>query len=355
MKNCRNITSIELNPDFYDEECGQVFKPKNKQIFQLIIKYCNNLYEIESDFRKLSKNTIKQFCDKFGSNLKKIKFRINPHFYRSDYRFLNSCPKLSSIKTYRLDTIFVKNKLLVNNLKSISFNYCSKDMIKTGIFIENNINTLQVFEFRGVSFDLSENDFKYLFKLLPKLIKLKSLSIDCNEVTEALLVNTLRELSINCKQLKKLRLEIDNSIKKFSQRILNSINSLNNLKILDLNLRISLTSETVIKSKTLTHLSFTDIFTERKSEISLINDSFFESIDKYLPELQYIYIYCMNSYLTENTFNSLSKLSKLQTIKLFGNNFKEINQLMINRLREKGPKIKVIEVKNCIEYQLSFM
>jgi len=95
-----------------------------------------------------------------------------------------------------LDAIFYGNELLVNNLKSISFDYKSKDRTRIGILIANSLDTLEIF--KVITYAIS--DYQYLFNLLSNLTKLKSLSIVCDEVNEDLLVNTLNELAIKSEE-----------------------------------------------------------------------------------------------------------------------------------------------------------
>ncbi len=47
-----------------------------------------------------------------------------------------------------------------------------------------------------------------------------------------------------------------------------------------------------------------------------MNHIFFEDIDKYLPQLKHLDIMFDNNEITDKAFNSLSKLSKLQTLRI---------------------------------------
>ena len=109
LKNCPNITSIVINNGF---------KTNINLLFELIIKYCNNLYEIEFTItaftdEPLSLYTIIAFCHKFGSELKKIKFKK-----LSDTKvkhFLRFCPNLTHLSIEYLNHIFDGNEVFVKN------------------------------------------------------------------------------------------------------------------------------------------------------------------------------------------------------------------------------------------------
>jgi hypothetical protein len=47
-----------------------------------------------------------------------------------------------------------------------------------------------------------------------------------------------------------------------------------------------------------------------------MNDNFFENIDKHLPQIKHLDITVDNRIITDRAMNSLSKLSKLQSIKI---------------------------------------
>ena len=109
----------------------------------------------------------------------------------------------------------------------------------------------------------------------------------------------------------------------------------------DLSLKIDvvITSEIFNNLRNLTHLSL---------DFQLYEE-FFESIDKYLPKLQSIELE-FHSDITEQTFKSLSKLSKLQTIKfkIYSVYKFQFNESVINGFIRKSPKIKSIYCQNLL-------
>ena len=77
-------------------------------------------------------------------------------------------------------------------------------------------------------------------------------------------------------------------------------------------------------------------------QIFISNEKFFESIEENLPKLQYLKLYSIDC-LTDNTINSLSKLSKLKYIEL-----KSMNNyltLSISAKHNSGRRQKIPQVQ----------
>ena len=326
VKNCPNITSI----DFRYIRCID-------QILQIVIKYYNTLSEIKVHLYKTSESIGNEFFLKFGSNLKKVDFS-----YDSALNTLKFCPNVTDLTVREMKDVFnPQNKIYCKKLKAFEFEYRSEDMNRIEVLIENNKRSLETIEVY-IFGNKSEKSLKVLFNSLTKLSKLKSLRISgFGSELRKIFINSVKDLAINCKLVKKigLSLEFINSIE-INLKIFQVLKSFVNLKILLIKLflnefgnykKFSITSNELNGLQNLTHLSL-------NSENLLITDSFFTSIDKYLPKLQSIQ--CWNTDITEQSFDSLSKLSKLQTIFLSKINKWEINESVLKQLVNKCLKLK---------------
>ena len=100
-----------------------------------------------------------------------------------------------------------------------------------------------------------------------------------------------------------------------------------------------LMSESLNRCKRLTHLTLNLYSYE-------INDIFFTSIDKHLPKLQYLSQ--RDAKLTDIALNSLTKLTKLQTFRVYNKHRKNISETAVNDVIEKCPKIIEINFRSLL-------
>ena len=171
LKNCPNITSIFIR------------LPENQRhinkVFELIIKYCNKLNEIEFSTNGLTLNTIEKFCHKFGSKMKKNDFN-NRKLTDIDTilnKFYKLCPNLTHLYVRRLTNAFNENEVLYKNFKSIEFIYFSEDKRRLEALIKSNKNSLQSIKV-NIGFEVNESDLKVLFKSIESVPNLKCFSLN---------------------------------------------------------------------------------------------------------------------------------------------------------------------------------
>jgi hypothetical protein len=113
--------------------------------------------------------------------------------------------------------------------------------------------------------------------------------------------------------IKKFKLVFDNCYKLNIKRTYDSLNFFKNLNHLDLNLDFAdeeineISCESLKELKLLTHL---------KLQNPVMNDIFFGEIDKHLPQLKHLDITFDKNGITDKALNSLSKLSKLKTLRI---------------------------------------
>ena len=189
--------------------------------------------------------------------------------------------------------------------------------------IECNKNSLQSIKV-NINTYVNESDLNVLFKSFEKIVKLKCFSME-SMISYGL--NTSVELipfigNIN-KNLNKLDLIIYRT-HHLIENIIKIIDDFKSLKSLSLTITsFEMNDYFILMSKHFNHLKN---LLHLKLYISrhLINDQFFESIDEYLPKLQSIE--CNYTTITEQTFQSMSKLKNLQTIRL---NINSDNRLLL--------------------------
>ena len=229
LKNFPNITSICLQE-------VHIFNVYINDMFELIIKYCNKLSEIEFSITGLKSDLMEMFCKKFGSNLKTIRIYGSVKSYGYIQESLKLCPNLSQLSVHKLNDVFDGNRVLFKKLKSIDFEYISEDTTRIDKFIECNKNSLQsiaitVKDKRADQSVVKERDLKVLFKSLEKVSELKVFSFKSFDIN--MLSNTLKFIN-ECKRLK--RLSLDFKSKDIFVFTSNQLKELKNLKHLTINI-----------------------------------------------------------------------------------------------------------------------
>ena len=333
LENCPNITSILIMTD----------ERYINELFERIIKYCNNLYEMQFSIKGLSIDTMKRFCLKFGPKLKRIKFFFEDNTLCQ--QFLKFCPNLRQLSINRLNCIFDGNEILCQKLKSIEFYYSSEDKTRFDSLVESNKKSLESLRI-VVNYDVIESDLKVLFKSIAKLTELKSFKFTLNYITininYILFIDFLEDLAKNCKLLEILELNVIYLMtEKISQYFFNAFTKIKTLKSLSLiNSGINMNSREIISSKEFNELKHLKHLKLRNC--CRLTNKFFDSIDEYIPQLQTIECDCEPN-ITEKAFQSLAKARSLQKIK-FDINCRTLNfnELHIKHFIENSTKIDLI-------------
>ena len=345
LKNCRNITSIDFN------KYGINYKSFRNidKLFHLFNIYCNNLSKIYFQNHSIGSSfkSFEIFCRKFGPNLKMFENYNKNYLF---YDFIKFCPNLTQLSVKHLRDVFrTENQVFCSKLKSFKFYWISSDNSKFDSFIESNRKSLQSISISFEKYNAIESDINIIFNSLSKLTKLKSLSLSLDYYSKPIemsFVNKLEILSKNCKELKKLYFDVCcDAIEVFEYIFLTitKFKSLENLSIRMSRFRTKyiLSSKLFNKLENIKHLSFVS----NLSDI-IISDTFFESIDRYLPKLQSLRIESPKTDITGKSFKYLSKLPKLHSIELhfdcdykFKFNESDIKQFIINSLKINSIKL----------------
>ena len=217
---------------------------------------------------------------------------------------------------------FEENQFCIKNMKSISitisYNIRGIELFKS--FVENNKNTLRsiaiyIKEDRSVinnqGFALVQNDSKMYFKELVKVRQLHSLRISCHSLNFSI-IDYFKQLADICPNLTKISVDIIEDISPLFPKFFESLEDFKELKVLNIFYGFVKGFESfpfkILKPPKKCHklmeLSITGNL--------LISDEFFDSIHTNLPKLQSII--CKKTYITDKTFQSLSKLSNLKRI-----------------------------------------
>ena len=324
VKKCPNIKSFE---DYFT----------NDSQIDLILKYCNNLNEFDSDLLQISDQKRDSFAAKFGQKL----ISINTTKEELDW-VQESFPRIKI-----LNVMFKLNSdqlvaIRFRNLKKLSI--CSSDSEDIQTFEQNFIqfidNNKRLTHF-NINFDFKfANSFEVFFKNIINLNCLESLQINSKCDITPITIG-LRQLSQNLK-LKSLSVGVSiNSL----PNIMNFLSEVNKFKALErlgfcLNLKniedVNLFEDNFNGLQSLTHLSI------NISNIGQnIDNNILHNIENSLPGIRSLKLTGIwPGYLTAI---SLSRLQYLEYLQMNCN--KDIRDLIIKLVINNCKKIKTIDIK----------
>ena len=332
LKKWSNLTAIHLLNDIENKE----------EVFQLILKYVKHLTKITANFADLSETTLKQFCHKFGSDLKSLKLSSVKGESKDILRF---CPNIEVLDfSYRFSDIFGENEILLKRLKKICFRFTSCDEKSLHLFVDNYKYTLKTLKVRHSAKTSQEvNGLIGEIARLPKLNRL--VILQSNESVDNSFVEQFSKIGENCRQLSSLEIQLNMNSSDVKYNLFKALNKFESLEKLNLSLISTLESKPFVLTskmlnKNLTHLTI-DGFVCKGIPF---DDQFFADIDKYLPKLQDLSLDCLD--ITDKTFESLSKLSDLSCIQFCGMTDTLISKSVVMEVIRKCLKLNDIHFNN---------
>ena len=265
--------------------------------------------------------------------------------------FREAFPKLEELK--------IENTVYSNDLLSIRFNSLKKlDVFITDIsespetfeknfkqFIENNkrLTHLTILLYLN-----NENLLDSVFKYILQLDQLVYLNIGGHQLSIMDIIVNLRQLSDKCLKIKSLCLCSSvyryNNIESLDQ-LKSLMTEVNKFKALErLGFRLNLEDYEHLKLfeeyfnglQSLTHLTI--IYNNRMAK-DLLKD-----IDIYLPKLRVLCVTYAPIEVSEQTVNSLARLSRLESLRFNVNN-ESIRDLIIDKITKNCTKIKSFYIK----------
>lgn len=341
LKKCKALTEIAFDCEFNNREFA----------LKAITKHCSHLKKISLNFHDISEHIVKDFGHKFGQQLIAIDFGLSNYSQINgnefDYhhkRLIQICPNLQTLKGVKL-SYFITNDVSLPKLKVLKLYYEESDQKLVQSFIDiyrHQLKTLHILN--GIFW--SENTFHLLLKLIKNcnnLEELKLTSIKIKEYSPEMFEN-INSIGLNCKRLKRfcLSAQIESLI---VSNLLKSISQYESVECLELvtygsNFAVEPKDKISVKAlqscKQLTHLSLMSLN---------LSDNFFDDIHLYLPQLTHLNI-SFNDEITNNTMNSLSKLTRLSVLIIRASKKRFLSRERIDegmcKLIEKCPQLRSI-------------
>ena len=343
---------IPQRGDHNIESCKQLFQkyPKLNRIsiysyeyksdlFEAIIKYCHNLTHIHfKNSTPIETEVQRKFFDKFGHQLMCLSIAHT----NIDYDLI----KAPNIEELIIDLFDRKlSKMKFNRLKRFEIQwYYWYDFDFLVLFIENNGKTLKHLDIVS-RYPINDKErTKRLLKTIKKSKDLIHLGIDIEfGINEESFTDYWKQIAINCKQIKSLKLRLKNTESlRINDSMLSILKQFKRLKRLYLKLHFEDEDESDIHFhpfqdlkglQGLTHLTIrVMVYRNHPNGRSLssrnqnFNEKILTDIDINLPKLQYLNIeFRFNA--NEWTAQVLSRLISLQTIYVYIRNVEIVPQI----------------------------
>ena len=272
------------NAKYFEQNCVIT-----DEIIEAIIENCNNLTHIFFGRKVLiGKEVQKKFFDKFGHKL----ISIDDGRQNTDFTLIKA-PNIEELTVCSFEPQL--SQIEFNKLKSFTGLVYAINLDSFEVFIENNTKTLKYLD---IYFEEKIDDEQSAIKLLEIITKSKNL-VHLNiyfeiNINEQIFINCLNGISINCQQIKSLKLSLEvNESLRLNDELLSILQKFKQLKRLDLHLIYRGLNETIqyhpiedfLEFNGLTHLTL-NIFV---AFVELIpNEEILTDIDINLPKLKYL-------------------------------------------------------------------
>ncbi|CAG2104855.1 unnamed protein product [Medioppia subpectinata] len=294
---CRRITSR------YEEHIPEVLN-----IFR---DNCRHLREIYCNVWPNSEQTMS------SGQWSPLVTQIGAIYSLPDRQWLIPYHRLSHLRINSLEDIFDTTlQLFATNLRTFELKtHSSRDRHRLSAFVAQNecLKSLAVNCFR---FDFLFPD--YLPEIcghLSRLTQLRELSLgfDIRNLNDSL-NNSLRTIGVNCKQLKRLSLQLSPIDPKSPLKI-----SLDLLKVYHTLKRLRLEVYAAIDDQLLDPLRHCKRLTHLELYISEMTANVLKDLHQYCPRLQYLFIRDFNSIIDTECLSHISRLPALQTLVIYCN------------------------------------
>ena len=200
------------------------------EIIGAIVENCNNLTHIQFTYRLMDGYFEKKFFDKFGHKLISLDISYSENLSST----LTKATNIEELTLQWFDSQLSQIKF--NRLKKFKVSYLTYEKLDSFVvFIENNTKTLKHLDiFSNNKFDYKRDE--KLLKIIMKAEYLVHLSFDlCFVFYEKSITDYWKEIAINCKQIKSLKLCLKvNENMRINKELLSILKQFKRLKRLDL-------------------------------------------------------------------------------------------------------------------------
>ena len=326
LKKCPNITSIKLS--------GVYRRYDYNPVFLLIIKYCNNLRQIDFLKIKINRKIFEEFQRKFGLKMKFI-------YHLKDANNYNLFPNIEKLilESLSLSQYYYSNfqevipRLKLNKLKNLELTIDTgeEDMLKTCV---DTFPTLTNFHLEVVSENVNA-----IYDSLEFISNLKHLihfrfkgSVENNK----LFCDSIKRMANKFQKLRSIEyclfLEENSDIRQLISSV-EAFPALKRLCFIFYENQDMCSFEAFKGLSNITHLTlYCDFMTFKETTL--------KDIYIYLPNLQYLVIdnsFELNGEEVTQMANILSRLSKLKSLKL------RFNLILISEPNKKAIEVRILQ------------
>ena len=256
----------------------------------------------------MNNRTIKSFTEKFSPNMRQIECSVVEDSIKSLCQTLvKNCSKPLTLNTYYyLNKFYVNNQLIIiNNLSKFNCMFLNPDEFYIFELIANKFG--QKLNHLSIRFDYMSDGVK-AFNSLSQFKALKSFKIEylIFQFNFSNFIQCLQTIANNCQQLENLTIDLMNTSDQFFFGFLQNFKNLRRLEL---------------KVRDVFEIDFSFDCLKNMSQLSVLkinsaqpNDSFFENIDKIVPNLRQLNLNIGK--ISDKHLNCISRLKRLKTIGL---------------------------------------
>ena len=339
LKKCQNISSIEFRRPL----CAKTWlfaECEINPVFRLITKYCNNLREVKTCGNWINNKDIIKFQRKFGQKIKffdRFHKPINFNLFPNIKKFVCSNP----YDYNRLKQVLPQLKL--KKLTHLTMDIEEEEVVKTCVDTFPTLTHLDL-DFCG------ENSIYSSLDYISNLKNLIHFDFKNNLANDKLFCDSLKRMANKCQKLKSIKCSFQTNLE--ITQLLSPFKAFPALKRLNLtfycyknvfDINEYFSFEAFRGLSNITHLTI-----YLCGKVSAIKANILNQILLILPKLRYFKLFSEITATPEQVTqmaNILSRLLRLQTLKLFFSECIDYNEIKV-KIREKCRKIRAIEIKH---------
>ncbi|CAG2102113.1 unnamed protein product [Medioppia subpectinata] len=348
-----SVVCMKINYRFMQ----QILKTRITETLATIAIKCPNIETIDCRGIRISQNVLVIFRDNFRhlreiycnlwetsgqtmATIGPLVTRIHFYFESKDTQALTHCHRLSHLRVDCLSQVFdTSGQLMAKNLSKFTLRfYSDDDYYRLSAFVAQNesLKCLDVYH----NIRVSEETLTGLSAQLSRFTQLRELKLTF-EISgdQTLVTDFLRTIGVNCKQLKRLSLQLlDTERGEFNRKTLDSLRFFCRLTRLELHIYktfAEIVLDPLLHCKRLTHLEL-DLF---NMTANVLKDLHIKC-----PRLQYLFIHDFHSIIDTECLSHISRLPALQMLVIQCKGGDDLSDNDFSDLLSRSPKLKTIEV-----------
>ena len=290
------------------------------KVLDTITESCNRLKAIKIDVHNIDLEALKNFCRKFGQQLRQISFsgnRINEQVFKDVFKCLTNVSSISNIPVHYLSSELILEKLVKLDTTFVGRYPELSDSSFDQLF---NLKYLSIHFKREQDYSLIEEFFKYLKNL--KVFKLRAFSQSMNKTNNW--SKTIESIATNCRQLEYFSLHFFHFYYQsfYEKQCFQSFAHFSGLRKLSFKTSDNSYQQINKQITNLSPLKKCKNLLNLKLELFSIKSNIFSGIELIVPQLRQLCLKCANLEIRDEVLEAIARLKYLMQIQLMSDRIK---------------------------------